>query len=255
MKNIAIVLPAYNIGGNIKSSLNKINFGIKQFPDHNFVLYVVDDCSIDNTPLAIERWIGDCSLRVIFHKNKENLGLVRTLKETYKNILESDIRFDYILKTDSDDDFDQKEVIVTLLSEIFDADLIVGNRKLKEYQYSNYEQSKRKEIFCRVEKNIGYIDEKLIDPASVGSQLYKRDSLKELIEHNIIRSFNETKGLDFLIPLVAHRLVGKNIRIVDLKNVSYDVVRRSDKKVGDNYDVYSKIIDLVLNNAEKDSQA
>ena len=38
-KNIALVLPAYNISDTIKISLLNIKKGIENFPDHNFTFF------------------------------------------------------------------------------------------------------------------------------------------------------------------------------------------------------------------------
>jgi len=116
-KKIALVLPAHNLGGFVEKSLEKVGDITKHFAKKfKFLIYIVDDGSEDNTYLKIKKWASGCSLQVFLIKNKENIGLVRSLKKTYEKILEESSWPDYVLKTDLDKDYDQKEAIEELLN-------------------------------------------------------------------------------------------------------------------------------------------
>lgn len=246
-KTVAIVLPAWNLVGVVRQSLNKIREGIRQFPEYNFVLYITDDYSEDNTSLVIKNWISECELQVFFHQNRENLKLVKTLKEAYRKVLKDSP--DYILKTDLDKDFDQTEVIKTLVPYASDdfvgrpMDVVIGSRLINEESYDEYERDRRKEIRGVIESKIGYINEKLLDPASVGSQLYRANVLRVILDKPVVVSFEEKKGLDFLIPLVARKF-NFNIKLLDIAKSKYDPGRRGKNKVDESYNVYHKIIYL-----------
>lgn len=246
---IILVLPAYNLGGEVMESLEKIEGAVKNFSKQfDFKIYITDNGSTDNTYLTIEEWIRKCGLMVVPSKNKEDIGLVMSLKETYEKALKEES--DYILKTDLDKDFDQVEVIDTLISNAPDVFspyyMVIGNRKLLGVEYSEYEQQRRKDIFKIIKDKIGKIDGRIIDPASVGSQLYRTKFLRYVLENNFIKNFQERNGLDFLIPLVTHYLLKKKIKILDIKNCSYNPGRRSEEKIRSSYDTYIKIVGNIV---------
>ena len=86
-----VILPAYNCEQFIRETLESI---VKQsFKD--FVCYVIDDGSTDDTANVIRSFSDK---RIVYHKNEENLGLVKTLN---KGLKLADHK--YIIRMDADD--------------------------------------------------------------------------------------------------------------------------------------------------------
>src|SRR3989344_3196134 len=95
---ISVLLPTYNGGRFITKAIESV---LKQsFGD--FELIVIDDGSSDYTPKIVEEFARKDS-RIIFVKNKENLGIQKTLNRGLS--LAKGI---YIARIDDDDEWADK---------------------------------------------------------------------------------------------------------------------------------------------------
>jgi glycosyltransferase involved in cell wall biosynthesis len=124
-ESISIVIPAWNESKTIKRVIFDAKRVVSKLTD-NFEIIVIDDCSTDNT-IEILRNLKISELRVYHHKS--NKGIEPTLKELYglarKNIIffngaDGDISMNVI-----------NDLFVSMKEQ--NADLVVGNRKFKNY--------------------------------------------------------------------------------------------------------------------------
>jgi glycosyltransferase involved in cell wall biosynthesis len=93
MKTLAVLLPTYNAAAYIEHSMDSI---LNQtFTD--FDLFVYDDCSTDHTEALVR---GYKNPRVHYKKNKENLGIAKTLNRGLNALLPY---YEYVARMDADD--------------------------------------------------------------------------------------------------------------------------------------------------------
>jgi len=177
-KEISIILPTYNGGGDIKECLDCL----KKQSFQNFELIIIDDGSQDKTREILD------SLGYEYHKNKENLGFVKTLNKgvrlsngKYILIIDQDMVFekDYLLKMiEKNKDFvsgrmyyyHQKDKIraLNLKVNLFTGkSTLVGRGEIDKGQFNHIKNIQamggggfmvKKEVF----KEIGLFDEKFI---------------------------------------------------------------------------------------------
>jgi len=77
VEKISIILPSFNYDSFISEAIESV---LKQ-SYKDWELIIVDDGSIDNSPRVIEKYIKKCDkIKLIFHPNKENKGLVETYR-------------------------------------------------------------------------------------------------------------------------------------------------------------------------------
>ena len=93
MKRLAVIMPVYNASEYIDLAINSILN--QSFED--FDLYIIDDCSIDDSFSKAKNYDDS---RVNVFKNDENLGIAKTLNEAIKKIY---INYEYIARMDADD--------------------------------------------------------------------------------------------------------------------------------------------------------
>ncbi len=93
MNKLAVILPTYNSVHFLKESIEAIlNQSFKEFD-----LYIIDDCSTDNT----EQFVVDIDdNRIKYLKNSQNLGLAATLNKGLKLLIN---KYEYIARMDADD--------------------------------------------------------------------------------------------------------------------------------------------------------
>lgn len=123
MKTLAIITPTYNRAKYLESVYNSLeNQTIK-----DFVWYVVDDGSKDNTCKVVEDLIKKSSFEIVF-KSKENGGKHTALNTAYELIKE-----ELTLILDSDDELlpDAVQTILTDYPQIKDNNKICGLGYLK----------------------------------------------------------------------------------------------------------------------------
>ncbi|TXE12033.1 glycosyltransferase family 2 protein [Seonamhaeicola algicola] len=93
MNKLAVILPTYNSAHFLKESIGAIlNQSFKEFE-----LFIIDDCSTDNTEQFVQN-IDDN--RVKYIKNSKNLGLAATLNKGLKLLVD---KYEYIARMDADD--------------------------------------------------------------------------------------------------------------------------------------------------------
>lgn len=92
-KTLAVLLPTYNSAQYLTESINSIlNQTFKGFD-----LYILDDCSLDNTKIIVDGFNDD---RIKYIKNDYNLGISETLNKGLFLIKE---QYQFIARMDADD--------------------------------------------------------------------------------------------------------------------------------------------------------
>lgn len=93
MKTLAVLLPTYNAAHFLNEAIDSI---LEQtFTD--FELFIMDDCSTDNTKTVVESYTDS---RINYIKNSENLGLSATLNKGIKMLAP---KYRFIARMDADD--------------------------------------------------------------------------------------------------------------------------------------------------------
>lgn len=93
MKKLAVLMPTYNAAPFIQESIDSI-LG-QTYTD--FDLYIYDDCSTDTTQDIVGQYKDP---RVYYVKNKENLGIAKSLNKGLEALLPN---YDFIARMDADD--------------------------------------------------------------------------------------------------------------------------------------------------------
>lgn len=223
-------------------------------------------------------------LSASLHSNKTNQGLDPTLKEAYARALTrsarelaaivadgerytpipwSQLPKSFVIKTDADNDFDQKKVMERLLpyaqphtepleviasptvvgGVLYAAQVVAGVRWREILEHENpYEVWRRNDTVSILEREIGL---KNLDPPSCGTQFYEAGALLKLLADKRIAQYDKRWGLDFIVPLVAQR-IGLKTDVIPIENGSYDPERRPADKVGSQYDAYIENIASIV---------
>lgn len=121
--NVAVVLSSYNEETHLNNSLHVLtrelrNWVTQSKKGYNFTVYLIDDGSSDNTLGILKSFCNQSNvvpkakkveegIYCVLLPHKINKGLDYRLLETYSLVTSSREAFDFVLKTDSDDDFDQ----------------------------------------------------------------------------------------------------------------------------------------------------
>jgi glycosyltransferase involved in cell wall biosynthesis len=93
MKKLAVLLPSFNSLDFLRESIEAVlNQSFKEFH-----LYVIDDCSTDNTEQFVKGLMDD---RIKYLKNDKNLGLSATLNKGLSFLIN---KYEYIARMDADD--------------------------------------------------------------------------------------------------------------------------------------------------------
>jgi glycosyltransferase involved in cell wall biosynthesis len=93
LKTLAVLLPTYNAAHFLNEAIDSI---LEQtFTD--FDLYVIDDCSTDNTKVIVDSYSDS---RINYIKNNENLGIAATLNKGIKMLAP---HYEFIARMDADD--------------------------------------------------------------------------------------------------------------------------------------------------------
>lgn len=120
VKNLSVFFPSVNEEGNIEKTVNKAVEVLKKL-NVDYEIIIINDGSTDNTRKVAENLAKkNPKIRLINHS--QNLGYGEALKSGFYNA-----RFDTIVYTDGDGQFDFSEV-TKFLDRIEDNDLVIGYR-------------------------------------------------------------------------------------------------------------------------------
>lgn len=123
-KVLSIIVPAYNEANTIERILNKLHQTQSIFPVSKQII-VVNDCSIDNTGMIVEKYIHEHpDLQILLLNHKVNRGKGAALR--------TGIEFatgDYVIVQDADLEYDPAEFDTLLKLLVNDtADVVYGSR-------------------------------------------------------------------------------------------------------------------------------
>ena len=237
-KNLAIVLPMYNEKERLPKAFEQLRQVVDRiYPEFLSRLFVFVDGSTDGTPKVARSLITGLQLPANYHYTNKNTGLALTTSKAFSAAIYCGN--DYVLKTDVDGDFDLGEVVLKLTQESRNgADAIIGVREFKGK--SLQEIQAREYVLGILEKEFGK-DAVRLDPAQVGSYLYKADALGRVMQDDAVTYFIGRWGFDFLLSLVSLSR-GLDVRTINLPYVNGDEARRNVQKVNQQYATYLPII-------------
>ncbi len=240
-KNLAIVLPMYNEQNGLPNAFAQLRQVVdKIYPEFLSRLFVFVDGATDGTAQAAHSLVRNHQLPTNYHYQPDNMGLGLTTRLAFDAAL--DCKNDYILKTDVDGDFDIGEVVLKLTEKSKGgADAVIGVRSFIDM--GDYESRRRQYILGILEQEFG-IGAKVLDPAQLGSYMFKAEAVETIMQEDTIRYFAGRWGLDFLTALVAYSK-GMKIETVILPNKKVNIRRRGISKVREQYDSYLPIIAAV----------
>src|SRR3990167_5559108 len=122
IRTLSVFFPAYNEEDNIVDTVSKAIDVLKSLNFSDYEVIVVDDGSADNTAAAVQNMVAKNSkIRLIRHSR--NRGYGATLKTGF-----SSAKFNWIAFTDSDGQFDFRE-INKFLTHVSAYQVIAGYRK------------------------------------------------------------------------------------------------------------------------------
>ena len=119
--SISAVLPAFNEEENIETAVNKLLEVLKTLPLTDYEVIVVNDGSVDRTG-EIADTLAKANPRVRVFHHRPNKGYAEALKTGFTSA-----RFDMVFYTDSDNQFDVRE-IKNFLKPLEDYDIVCGFR-------------------------------------------------------------------------------------------------------------------------------
>ena len=122
IRTLSVFFPAYNEEDNIVDTVSKAIDVLKSLNFSDYEVIVVDDGSADNTAAAVQNMVAKNSkIRLIRHSR--NRGYGATLKTGF-----SSAKFNWIAFTDSDGQFDFREINKFLIN-VPDYQVVAGYRK------------------------------------------------------------------------------------------------------------------------------
>lgn len=204
VKNVIILVPAFNEAGNIERVINNLEEVCQKKEIYKNMLFlfdyiVIDDFSDDST-LEICKNFGARTLNLCC-----NLGIGGAVQTGL--MYAKEYNYDYAIQFDGDGQHNHKE-IPKMLKQMIDmnADMVIGSRfltKSKEFQSTFF----RKVGICYFSKLIYFLTGKLITDPTSGFRIINKSTIK---------LFSELYPEDYPEPEVLVMLIKRNKRIFEI---------------------------------------
>ena len=212
MKELAIIIPAYNEAKNIKKLILLIYKLHK-----NVSIFIVDDSLDLNTSMAIE----DLKKKIIYIHRKKKLGrgsaVIRGLKEAYKNK-----NFNYFIEMDADFSHRPEEIKNNIKKfKKKKLDLLISSRYLAQSKIYNWCSSRR--IFSKLSSVLAkFLLQIPCTDYTNGFRIYSRKSTKLIID----KCGEIGDGFIILSEILLHIFINK-YKIEETKTIFVNRVRGS----------------------------
>ncbi|MFK7806994.1 MAG: glycosyltransferase family 2 protein [Saprospiraceae bacterium] len=246
---IDIVIPVYNEADNVKTVLRSILDTLEGENAFSFQILIVNDGSTDDSTLLITEFLRErpCKkIPILLLENDINIGTARTMLRLFKVAVSN--HPDMVIKLDMDYDFSHEEVLLKFFNRIQSVSfcpistILVGIRIIpSEKKMTFYEQARKRRTDEILIDKFGLEN---YDPVSGGTQLYPLPILEEIINIDIVKTYNLRWGVDVLLPLLA-RKTGFQLETIPIYNSRYSFDRRSDLKVKSQYDAFTAVFELI----------
>ena len=236
MKNLSILVPAYNVENYIEECIDSL-----LDLDTNYEIIIINDGSTDNTKQILQKYKKIKYIKII---NQENMGIAHTRNNLLKNATGK-----YIFFIDSDD-YINKEKFNELLKKVNNQDLILFNYNIFNNNNKKVKKNIFNENFINIKKNKDFFF-KLI---SKRNDLYLWTFLikRELITKSNINFLPYLfEDLQFLINVIYY---SKTIEFINLDIVNYRINRENQvTKVHSYENISHRIImsDLTIKQVKK----
>lgn len=245
---ICIVIPVYNEAANVRDVLAEITSTLLKFKSHDYRILLANDASTDDTAMCVQNYINERGLNALIHlfENKKNIGTAPTMRKLFQ--ISVDMRAELIIKLDMDRDFSQGEVLDKFLSNISldkkirERQVLAGIRTLPSGKAMTFFERAHRRIMDDFLQNTLAVHN--YDPVSAGTQMYPFGLLKELLEEEVVQSFDLRWGMDVLLSMLAKRK-GFELITIPILRTKYDRDRRADKKVKSQYEAFYRVFDEV----------
>lgn len=244
-KRFALVIPGWNLEECTIKVLERYAKALETLEANSFKLYLFDDGSTDKTHEKMLEAVEKFKLPALVTRNKENLGLVATLKKAYDVVLaDEEWRATHIFKLDLDEEQDPQEVLPTFVERTqTGAALLVGVLQYTvTHEQNSYEHARQTEM-REILKKAGVVEG--LSPEACGSLLFTREALELLVSHPAVSEYDRRWGLDFRMPLICKAL-DLPVEVLPLYKVNYTPARRGLEKVSGQYDSYLETIEEIL---------
>ena len=236
MKNLSILVPAYNVENYIEECIDSL-----LDLDTNYEIIIINDGSTDNTKQILQKYKKYNYIKII---NQKNMGIAHTRNNLLKNATGK-----YIFFIDSDD-YINKEKFNELLKKVNNQDLILFNYNIFNNNNKKVKKNIFNENFINIKKNKDFFF-KLI---SKRNDLYLWTFLikRELITKSNINFLPYLfEDLQFLINVIYY---SKTIEFINLDIVNYRINRENQvTKVHSYENISHRIImsDLTIKQVKK----
>ena len=236
MKNLSILVPAYNVENYIEECIDSL-----LDLDTNYEIIIINDGSTDNTKQILQKYKKIKYIKII---NQENMGIAHTRNNLLKNATGK-----YIFFIDSDD-YINKEKFNELLKQVNNQDLILFNYNI----FNNNNKKVKKNIFNEDFINIKKNKDLFFKLISKRNDLYLWTFLikRELITKSNINFLPYLfEDLQFLINVIYY---SKTIEFINLDIVNYRINRENQvTKVHSYENISHRIImsDLTIKQVKK----
>ncbi len=226
-----VLIPVFNAEKEIENVIEEVLVGLKGLRKKYDIL-AIDDGSTDGTGHILEE-LSRKIPNLIVRRHKENMGLSEVLKHGYRYSVDSG--YESTIRTDSDLEQDQKEIITKFGNGILRHSIVLGQRKFNLPKNS-------------MEENLRAVTSRLINQ-SFGLRLYEpsackiaflRKPLERIIDMDFLKSYNKRWGFDLASTIIAKKL-GYEIDYVNLRGF-FRPERRPIDKVVSQYCTYFSII-------------